>query len=274
MKRNNEPTKRTDDMTLNEATLLRDKFYEGSSTPAEERRLAAFLDCEACPAEWAEEARVLLALLPTEADELPAGFGLRLHERLRQEAQAERAAGGTRRKTAKRIRLAASWTGAAAAAVAAVCLLWFPSAPDGTSADPVAQAGDHAEAPAPVSAPASAPHAKSAAPIYNNGVAGDASERATAAEARSLAAAPAPKSRTARRKAASPEEAEIRTAVATPEVPAAPPTDVAARHDEAPMDTPDPYAETMARTRATIQTMQAECMAYLAEDFSTHHIQP
>lgn len=247
-------------MTRNEAILLRDKFYEGTSTPAEERSLAAFLAGETCPAEWAEEARVLLALLPTEEDELPAGFGLRLHKRLRQEAQAESDGGDTGRKATGRIRLAATWVTAAAAAVAAVFFLRLPGTPDSAPADPVAQVQDgQAEAPAP---------------IYNKGVAGTVAEEPPAAEPRPIAAAQAPKRQPAQHGAANSQEAETESLAAAQENTAALQSAVAADRNESPMGADDPYAETIARTRATMQAMQAECMAYLAEDFSPHTIQP
>lgn len=263
-------------MTLNEATALRDKFYEGCTTPAEEHRLADFLGSEACPAEWADEARALLALLPEETDDLPEGFGHRLYERLRREQEAVPATAGSRRGTAKRFRLTAAWV-AAAAAVAADFFLLRPDVTDSLPDQPMTQAQD------------SQPRtdmAEAEAYNINKGVA-EAAETASEAEASGpetaemppvgpQAAQPRrrqPSKAAAHRPAADGVLAEAQP-VATPPAPDSPET------SREPLETTgDPFADAMARTRATMQAMQAECMAYRTDNTTQstilrNHLQP
>ncbi len=75
-------------MTQEEARLLKQKFYDATATPDEERQLAQLLRSKDCPQEWAEERRALLALLPEKETALPEGFGLRLAQRLEKEIAA------------------------------------------------------------------------------------------------------------------------------------------------------------------------------------------
>ncbi len=90
-------------------SLLKQKFYEATATPEEERRLAQLLRTGECPEIREDERRALLALLPNEEEALPEGFGLRLARRLERERIAAE-------RPAKRV-LSAWWPAAAAVIV-------------------------------------------------------------------------------------------------------------------------------------------------------------
>lgn len=69
-------------MTLQEATIIREKFYNGTSSRMEEQAWFAFLCSEACPKEWEADRDVLQALCEPDDVALPAGFVQRLQHRL------------------------------------------------------------------------------------------------------------------------------------------------------------------------------------------------
>lgn len=240
-------------MTLKEATALRDKFYEGCTTPAEELRLADFLGSETCPAEWADEARALLALLPGETDDLPNGFGQRLYERLRQEQEAAPSVAGKGWQVGKR-RLAAAW-GTVAAVVAAGFFLLRPAESGLPDAETVACVQEVVVPTVPV--------AETESPIYNNKGVSDSLATASAP------ATPVTWKRRTRRKAAGLPTTSAETP-SSPSLAASPPVpDQPDSHTGFSGNTDDSFEDTFVRTCASMQTMQAECMAYLIEDLAS-----
>ncbi len=76
-------------MNLEQATALREKFYAGTSTVSEERRLLDFLRSESCPPAWQADRAVLeplVALPETECSSPPLGLETRIAARLAQHA--------------------------------------------------------------------------------------------------------------------------------------------------------------------------------------------
>lgn len=69
-------------MNLEQATALREKFYAGTSTVSEERRLLGFLRSESCPLAWQADRAVLEALAALPETEVPAGLETRIAARL------------------------------------------------------------------------------------------------------------------------------------------------------------------------------------------------
>lgn len=69
-------------MTLNEARLLRQKFYLGDTTPTEEEALRAFVCGPSCPADWDDLRAIFEALTALPEVELPDGFEERLAAQL------------------------------------------------------------------------------------------------------------------------------------------------------------------------------------------------
>ncbi len=134
-------------MKREEAELLKEKYYAATATPEEQRRLAALLRSEACPEEWADERRGLLALLALEETSLPEGFGVRLAERLERE-----------RRTLRRVRLQRFVRAAVAAVVILIpatlllrlALQQSPDTPPVAEAIKEAQKMEKAQRPAPV----------------------------------------------------------------------------------------------------------------------------
>ncbi len=64
-------------MNLEQATALREKFYAGTSTVSEERRLLDFLRSESCPPAWQADRAVLetlVALPETGCSSPPLGW--------------------------------------------------------------------------------------------------------------------------------------------------------------------------------------------------------
>lgn len=79
-------------MTHQEARRRIERYYEAETSQAEERQLAAWLrteEAEACGLDAAER-HALLQMLPTDAEALPKGFGLRLHKAIEAEAHGTR----------------------------------------------------------------------------------------------------------------------------------------------------------------------------------------
>lgn len=77
-------------MNLEQATVLREKFYAGASTVSEERRLLDFLRSENCPPAWQADRAVLEALAALPEAEVPAGLETRIAARLTQHAAPRR----------------------------------------------------------------------------------------------------------------------------------------------------------------------------------------
>ncbi len=79
-------------MTQKDIYSLKQKFYEATATPDEERLLAKLLRSSDGSLLEEKERRALLALLPVEGEALPEGFGRRLTQRLEKERGSHRLA--------------------------------------------------------------------------------------------------------------------------------------------------------------------------------------
>lgn len=231
-------------MTHQDASQLRERFYQGTTTHDEELQLARLLRSADCPADWTDR-EALLLLLPDADEPLPAGFGAELAGRLRQEARRESAV--RRRRLFVR-----TFSGSVAAAVA-ICLWmahpWPTGEPAPVADGSTAQLQVSAAQPVPQEMPAQLAEASpQAAPVPE-------------AEAASVATAPPTvrRSRKAHRPAREAVRPERQAEMAvSPAPPAEPVPDMA----QLP---PFSVEDHLAATAQTVESLNAECAALLAD---------
>lgn len=231
-------------MTHQDASQLRERFYQGTSTREEEIRLARLLRSADCPADWTDR-EALLLLLPDTDESLPAGFGAELAGRLRKEARREAAV--RRRRLFVR-----TFSGSVAAAVA-ICLWVAHPWPTGEPA-PVT-GGQSVQL--PVVAVQSVPQAL---PVQ---LAETSPQTAPAPEAEAGSVATAPRTACRGCKAHRPAREAVRPAQQTEvAVSPVPPTEPVPDVTQLP---PFSVEDHLAATARTVEALNAECAALLAD---------
>lgn len=159
------------ELTLAEAERLRRRFYDGTSTRDEERRLARFVESDGLPASWQTDREVLRALTAAAGENtpsLPEGFEQRVRAALAgtPDASPLPLPGATARRSRRPWR-AALWAGAAAAVLTLALLPWGreaaqpaggPAPVAGVAAAAAADSLPEAAQPQPDRTDAPAPH--------------------------------------------------------------------------------------------------------------------